>query len=89
LQVEGLAIGRAPQRRLNDPINLDDNRIPAGGTPGYATYHARFRYEPAKDVIARVSLDNLSDELALDHGSGFYRAGFGASASLELTLDSE
>ncbi len=87
LQVEALAVGRAPQRRLNDPINLEDNRIPEGGTPGYATYHARIRYEPSRHAIARISFDNLSDELALDHGSGFYRAGFGASASLELTFD--
>jgi len=89
LQLEALAIARAPQRRLNDPINLDDNRIPEGGTPAYATYHARFRYQPDPAVIARISFDNLSDELALDHGSGFYRAGFGASGSLELTLDAK
>lgn len=89
LQVQAFTVMRAPQRRLNDPINLEDNRIPEGGTPGYATYHARLQYQPRDGAFIRISLDNLSNELALDHGSGFYRAGFGATASLELDLDSE
>lgn len=87
LQLEGFAVGRAPQRRLNDPVNLEDNRIPEGGTPGYTTYHARLRYTPDPAVMARLSFDNISNELALDHGSGFYRPGFGVTASVELALD--
>ncbi len=87
LQLEAFAVVRAPQRRLNDPVNLEDNRIPEGGTPGYTTYHARVRYTPASSVTARLSFDNVTDELALDHGSGFYRPGFGVTASLEVSLD--
>lgn len=78
---------RAPQQRLNDPINLDDNRIPEGGTPGYLTLHARASYVASRSVKCRLALDNLTDQLVLEHGSGFYRAGFSATASLELSTD--
>jgi hemoglobin/transferrin/lactoferrin receptor protein len=81
-----VAAGRAPQRRLNDPVNLDDNRIPAGGTPGYVTYNLRGRL--VQDIFTlRLALDNITDELVLEHGSGFYRAGFSVMASLEVRVD--
>ena len=37
--------------------------------------------------MAQLSFDNISNELALDHGSGFSRPGFGVTASIELALD--
>jgi outer membrane receptor protein involved in Fe transport len=78
---------RAKQDRLNDPVNLDDNRIPKGGTPGYVTLHARGTYQlhPTLEIFARV--DNLTDARVLDHGSGFYGPGF--SASVGVSLDTE
>jgi len=86
LELEALASGRLAQRRLNDPVNLDDNRIPSGGTPGYVTYHLRGRL--VRDIFTlRLALDNITDELVLEHGSGFYRAGFGAMASLEVIAE--
>jgi hypothetical protein len=78
---------RAAQQRLNDPTNLEDNRIAEGGTPGYVTLHARGTYVASSQLRFRLALDNLADELVLEHGSGFYRAGFGATGSLELTTD--
>jgi hypothetical protein len=35
----------------------------------------------------RLALDNITDELVLEHGSGFYRAGFSVMASLEVAVD--
>jgi outer membrane receptor protein involved in Fe transport len=89
LELEGFVLGRGPQRRLNDPVNLEDNRIPVGGTPGYATYHARIKAAPAPWILARLSFDNLTNELALDHGSGFYRPGLSVTGSVELVLGGE
>lgn len=86
---EAFAIFRAPQRRLNDPINLEDNRIPEGGTPGYTTLHARAKYRVNPNVLTRLAFDNVTDTLALDHGSGFYRAGFSVTAGIELELESQ
>lgn len=87
LRVDAFAHLRARQARLNDPTNLDDNRIPEGGTPGYATLHLATRAALSPRIDARLSLDNLTDALVLDHGSGFYRAGFGATAGLSIRTE--
>lgn len=83
LRTEILVLARAPQRRLNDPINLDDSRIPVGGTPGSVTANLRARYRPSPATAVRLTLDNIADTLVLEHGSGYYRPGFGATLSLE------
>jgi iron complex outermembrane receptor protein/hemoglobin/transferrin/lactoferrin receptor protein len=87
LRLDAFAHVRARQSRLNDPTNLEDNRIPEGGTPGYATLHASARAQLSPRVSARLNLDNLTNARVLDHGSGFYRAGFGATAALTLRTD--
>jgi outer membrane receptor protein involved in Fe transport len=87
LALEGFVLGRSPQRRLNDPVNLDDNRIPPGGTPGYVTLHARARAKLAACAVVRLAVDNVTNALALDHGSGFYRPGFAMTGSVELSWD--
>lgn len=87
LGVELMTAFRLKQDRLNDPTNLDDNRIPEGGTPGYAAYYARFDWEAARFLRARLNFDNITDELILEHGSGFYRPGFAVTALVELRLD--
>jgi outer membrane receptor protein involved in Fe transport len=86
-ELEAFAIIRAPQRRLNDPINIEDNRIPEGGTPGYTTFHARMKYRINAHVLTRLAFDNVTDRLALDHGSGFYRPGFSVTGGVELNLE--
>lgn len=86
LHVELFAYGRARQDRLNDPVNLEDSRIPEGGTPGFVTLHARAAWTATPQVTARLALDNLTNALALEHGSGFYRPGFGATASVAVAM---
>jgi hypothetical protein len=54
--------------------------------PAADTAFAR-RAVASSQLRFRLALDNLADELVLEHGSGFYRAGFGATGSLELTTD--
>ena len=87
VRLDAFVHARAAQRRLNDPTNLDDNRIPEGGTDGYATLHLAARAPLTPRLTARVNLDNLTNALVLDHGSGFYRAGFNATAALHLRTD--
>src|SRR5690606_2173132 len=41
---------RADQQRLSDPINLEDNRIPVAGTPGYLTLHLRGTYRLTRAI---------------------------------------
>lgn len=77
---------RARQQRLNDPVNLDDNRIPEGGTPGYVTFHARASRSLGKDLEAAVLLNNFTNQLVLEHGSGFYSEGVSALASLAVRV---
>jgi outer membrane receptor protein involved in Fe transport len=87
ISTELLAAFRLKQDRLNDPINVEDNRIPAGGTPGFVSYHARVDWRIRSWLRAGMNVDNISNALVLEHGSGFYRAGFSATGMLELTLD--
>ncbi len=86
LRVDGFVRHRAAQDRLNDPVNLDDNRIPLGGTPAFTTLHLHFAYTPNPGLRLSLALDNLTDALVLEHGSGFYSPGFSATAGLAATF---
>lgn len=87
VRLDAFVHARARQDRLNDPTNLDDNRIPVDGTPGYATLHLAARAPLTPRLTTRLSLDNLTNALVLDHGSGFYRPGFSATAALTVRTD--
>lgn len=86
-EIQAFARGRLAQRRLNDPVNLDDNRIPEGGTDGYVTLHGRARCELGAGWEGAAAVDNLTNTLALEHGSGFYLPGIGGSLSLRYTSE--
>jgi outer membrane receptor protein involved in Fe transport len=74
---------RMRQSRLNDPINLEDNRIPEGGTPGYISFHLRSAWRLYKGWKARLAVDNLTDQRILEHGSGFYQPGLNVTLGLD------
>lgn len=86
LGVSRASRGRLKQDRLNDPVNLEDNRIPEGGTPGYVTHHLLVGDAAFQHAMVRLVLDHLTDQLVLEHGSGLYRPGFCATASLDLAM---
>ena len=87
LKLSAFATGRAAQTRLNDPINIGDNRIPEGGTPGYVTFHSRVRYQASPATLVYLAVDNLTNRLVLEHGSGFYLPGFSATLGAGMTLE--
>jgi outer membrane receptor protein involved in Fe transport len=68
------------QDRLDPVRDVGDERIPIGGTPGYATLNLRAGRAYGCDNQHRVSLslENITDKNYLVHGSGVYGAGFTA-----------
>ncbi|WP_197528576.1 TonB-dependent receptor plug domain-containing protein [Aeoliella mucimassa] len=68
------------QDRLDPVRDLSDERIPPGGTPGYATLNVRMgrSYGRHNQHRLSLSLENLTDKDYLVHGSGVYGTGFTA-----------
>jgi len=83
LRLEVFAHARGAMRRL---ARADDNRIPPNGTDGFVTLHARASYRISADLQARASIDNATNVLALEYGSGYYLPGFSAMLGLEARL---
>lgn len=77
---EGLAAAR--QRRLSGG-DIDDHRIPDGGTPGWAVFHVRSGYR-WRWLDLTLGLQNLADVRYRYHGSGV--DGYGRSAWLALRV---
>ena len=42
---------------------------------------------PEQKQTVSFAFDNVTDTLALDHGSGFYRPGFSVTGGVELNFD--
>ena len=68
------------QDRLEQVRDITDERIPIGGTPGYATLNARAGHAFGCEGQHRVSLnlENITDKDYLVHGSGVFGTGFTA-----------
>ena len=72
----------ARQNRLDGVRDGRDERIPIGGTPGFATLNMRMgrTFGQCRDHNVSVSLENILDKAYLVHGSGVL--GTGATARL-------
>ena len=68
------------QDRLEQVRDITDERIPAGGTPGYATLNLRAGHSFGLCNQHRVSLslENIADKAYLVHGSGVLGTGITA-----------
>lgn len=68
------------QDRLDQVRDITDERIPAGGTPGYATLNLRAgrTFGCCNQHRVSLSLENITDKNYLVHGSGVF--GTGATA---------
>jgi outer membrane receptor protein involved in Fe transport len=69
-----------PQDRLDPVRDVSDERIPLGGTPGFATLNLRCgrTFGCCQQHRLSLSLENLTDQPYLVHGSGVYGTGFTA-----------
>ncbi|MEK6249300.1 MAG: TonB-dependent receptor, partial [Planctomycetales bacterium] len=65
------------QDRLNPVKDVQDERIPIGGTPGYATLNVRVGKTVGYRNQHRLSLsvENITDQPFLVHGSGVFGTG--------------
>ncbi|MBM3395073.1 MAG: TonB-dependent receptor [Betaproteobacteria bacterium] len=65
----------AQQNRLSSADVRDTQRIPPGGTPGFAVYHVRAGWRVAQGFSLTGAMENLTDEDYRIHGSGLNEPG--------------
>jgi hemoglobin/transferrin/lactoferrin receptor protein len=63
------------QDRLSSGDKLDTQRIPVGGTPGYAVFNLRAGWNPCRFASIVAAVENLTDEDYRIHGSGLNEPG--------------
>lgn len=63
-----------------------DERIPIGGTPGFAVLDLRAGYRPNQHLMISLLLENVTDEAYRYHGSSINGPGRGFMLSVELSL---
>lgn len=76
----------AKQDRLSPDDERDTQRIPPGGTPGWATLNLRTGYDWKGRVKAIAALENVLDEDYRIHGSGYNQPGRNFKLSLEYAF---
>lgn len=74
------------QHRLS-PGDLNDPRIPPGGTPGFAALHWNGGWQPSRRQQWLLSLENVGDKAYKTHGSGLFAPGRSVTLSYRLKLD--
>lgn len=74
------------QHRLS-PGDLNDPRIPPGGTPGFAVLHWSGGWQPSRREQWLLTLENLGDKAYKTHGSGLFAPGRSVALSYRLKLD--
>ena len=58
------------QDKLNTRDQRDTQRIPPGGTPGYAIFNLRYGLQLNEQTLLTASIENITDEEYRIHGSG-------------------
>ena len=58
------------QDKLNTRDKRDTQRIPPGGTPGYAIFNVRYGLQLTEQVLITAGIDNITDQEYRIHGSG-------------------
>ena len=61
--------------KLSADDQRDTQRIPPGGTPGYAVFHVRAGTQLTKHLQLSLALENIFDEDYRIHGSGVNEPG--------------
>ena len=74
------------QNKLNTRDKADTQRIPANGTPGFATFNLRAGWRPFAGASLFMGFENLLDEDYRIHGSGVNEPGRNFIVGAELTF---
>ena len=82
--MEAFVRGALTQDRLSGG-DIRDERIPEGGTPGWATLNLRGGVRFSKHVSLNVGLENITNTRYRFHGSGIDAPGFNVIAGLIVT----
>lgn len=85
IYVGGILRWAATQDRLA-PSDAADARIPAGGTPGWATVDLRGGWRFNESVLLSLVVENLFDVAYRTHGSSINGPGVGVMAALSVRL---
>ena len=81
--VEGYTTIAQKQDKLSTRDSKDTQRIPVGGTPGYAIFNLRGGVDLTEKLSLSLALENLTDKSYRVHGSGQNEAGFNSIFSLQ------
>jgi len=73
----------ARQNRLSEE-DIDDIRIPPGGTPGWWTLNMRAGVNLLNSLRFNLIVENIFNKKYKYHASGIYSAGFNAIINLEF-----
>jgi hemoglobin/transferrin/lactoferrin receptor protein len=75
VRVTGSGTLAAKQDRLSSNDRADTERIPPGGTPGFAVFTLRASWQAAKNFRLTAAVENIADEDYRIHGSGLNEPG--------------
>lgn len=76
----------AGQTRLSFSDQRDNQRIPPGGTPGYALWGIRGGWQPTESLRTALAVENLTDEDYRVHGSGINGPGRQVVVSMDYAF---
>lgn len=72
------------QKRLSGG-DIDDSRIPEGGTPGWVTHNLLLGARPSGPVALGLRIENVTDRRYKTHGSGVFGPGTNVMLEMEVT----
>lgn len=84
LEVSSQLVGK--QDRLNTQDRSDTQRIPPGGTPGYALLNVRAGWQVTDSLLITAAAENITDEEYRAHGSGQNEPGINFIMGATLTF---
>ena len=82
--IEGRVTAAAAADKLSQRDQVDTQRIPTGGTPGYVVASLYAGWQATDDLLLTLGLENLTDEDCRVHGSGQNETGLNAIFGVKL-----
>jgi hemoglobin/transferrin/lactoferrin receptor protein len=83
--VEGILTSANHQKRLAPEDLTDTQRIPPGGTPGYAVFGLRGGYRASERLTVSAAVENITDRDYRIHGSGQNEPGTNFIVGVDVT----